>query len=140
MKATVQHVEVKEKPDPGDIVVVQLMECKPTEPIKIKRGPRAGQTFVKLDWKFRVVEGQFEDVELYGKTGAELSNHPDNDFRHYCEALLQVESLDVGQGVDTDDLLGLLAYANVIGEPYTKNGQDRLAIKIGSLMPYDGGA
>ncbi|MGZ4745620.1 MAG: hypothetical protein ACXVYY_00920 [Oryzihumus sp.] len=136
VKSVVEDVPVRPKPSAGDIVVAQLKACTETEPIRIKNGPRAGETFTKLDWKFTIIEGQYEGTDIYGKTGSELSNHPDNDYRHYVEALTG-QPLDVGAGVDTDDLLGLIVDIVVKEEPYTKNGVDKVAVKVGQVLAHD---
>jgi hypothetical protein len=136
MKSVVEDAVVIDKPAAGVILQVQLTSCIETGPINIKNGPNAGGTFTKLDWKFKVVDGMYEGLVLSGKTGSELSVHPENDYRHYAEALLQ-QPLDLGQPLDTDDLLGLVADALVIHEAYTKNGVEKVAVKIGQLLKAD---
>ena len=60
----------------------------------------------KWVWKFAITEGDYGGLHAWGETEAFLSTHPDNKVRQWAEALRGAE-FDPGEGLDTDDLLGL---------------------------------
>lgn len=65
------------------------------------------EPFTKLVWWFEVTEdGLYFGRKIKGQTSAKLSNHPNNRFRQYAEALLRQE-LGVNTAISRSDLLGL---------------------------------
>lgn len=92
-----------------------LLSCTEEHiPFTYKNGPKAGTpgTFAKWEWTFIVTSPQqeFNEIEVKGSTEPRITDATDSDFlplaRPYVEALLG-RALQVGEDVDTDDLLGL---------------------------------
>lgn len=91
-------------------------------PYTIKNGPDAGKksSFKKWVWAFDITEGEFAGLTAYGETEAKLTNHPDNHVRQWAE-VLQDAPIGIGDGLNTDDLLGLPCVVTVAhGEPRPK--------------------
>jgi hypothetical protein len=79
------------------------------------------QGFTKLNWTWEITEeGEYKGNKIKGECSAFLSDHPDNKFRNWAEALLQ-RPLDLGQVLDESDLVGLSALITVKYEPDRKD-------------------
>jgi hypothetical protein len=74
----------------------------------IKKGPNAGQkdSFTKWRWKFTITEGEYAGVAISGDTDGKATNLPGDKPREWYEALAQV-AVDLGDGFDTDNVIGL---------------------------------
>lgn len=70
------------------------------------------KSFNKIEWIFKIIDGEFSGKEVRGETGAYLTDHPENKFRNWSEALLN-RSLDLGFVLDETDLLGGTALITV---------------------------
>lgn len=107
-------------PAPEDVALpVELIGCKQvTVEFKYKQGKRAGETgsFLKWEWEFRVYDGPYAGVNFRGTTEPKITNATETDFLPpalpIVEALLG-RSLQVGEEIDTDDLISLKAQASV---------------------------
>lgn len=78
--------------------------------------------FRKWQWEFEVTDGPYMGLRAWADTENRLTNHPDNKVRLFAEALFSAE-FEIGQDLDTDDLLGLpceIVVDNVVHEK--KNG------------------
>lgn len=89
----------------------------------IKNGPRKGEkdTFTKWSWEFEFTEGEFAGLHVWGDTEDRLTNRDDNKVRQWAEALRGVP-FEMGEGLDTDDLIGLPCYV-VLDHVEGKNKQ-----------------
>lgn len=88
-------------------------------PFKNKRTGTDDQ-FSKWEWEFQINEGEFEGLKAWGDTEDRLTSHPDNKVRQWAETLLN-KTFAIGEGVDTDDLLGLPCVITVDNTTYEKN-------------------
>jgi hypothetical protein len=113
MKSTV--VEASNYPIPEDTLVplklesVTLVEI----PFVYKKGPKLGQngTFVKWEWELVVTSGEYAGLNVRGNTEPRITSNDQASgdlalARPWVEALLG-RSLELGEEVDTDDLIGL---------------------------------
>lgn len=69
-----------------------------------KKGDK--DSFTKWKWEFKVTDGEYAGMKLYGETEDRLTNREDNLVRQWSETLLNA-TIEVGQGLNTDDLIGL---------------------------------
>lgn len=94
-------------PFPAVLVSVEEQTIEYTRK-KDGNGKKAGEkdSFVKWRWTFEITEGQYQGEKAYGDTEDRLTNREDNLVRQWAEALLKVK-IEVGQGLDTDTLIGL---------------------------------
>lgn len=69
---------------------------------------KVGETgeFSKWRWEFEITDGDYAGLRAWGDTEDRLTNHPDNKVRQWAETL-QGSQFDVGDGLNTDDLIGL---------------------------------
>jgi hypothetical protein len=75
----------------------------------VKEGKKnVGDTGVisRWTWEFEIVDGDYSGLRAWGETEDALTNHPDNKVRQWAETLLGRE-FEIGEGLDTDDLIGL---------------------------------
>jgi hypothetical protein len=64
------------------------------------------RVFTKWVWEFHITTGEYAGLSAWGETEPKLTNREDNKVRHWAEALTGV-TYDMGDGLDTDDLLQL---------------------------------
>jgi hypothetical protein len=62
--------------------------------------------FTKWVWEFQITEGIYGGLRAWGETEPRLTNREGNKVRQWAETLLGT-TFDIGQGLDTDDLLML---------------------------------
>lgn len=63
-------------------------------------------SFDKWVWEFKVTDGEFAGMKVYGETEDRLTTRADNMVRIWSEQLLG-KTIEVGEGLDTDLLIGL---------------------------------
>lgn len=63
-------------------------------------------SFDKWVWEFKITDGEFAGMKVYGETSDSLTTREDNLVRIWAEQLLG-KTIQVGEGLDTDLLLGL---------------------------------
>jgi hypothetical protein len=99
----------------------QLVEIKPKEIEWTDRKTNEHKTKTLLEWWWEVKsDDQYNGRKIKGECEARLTNHPNNRFHNWSEALLQRE-IPAGMGIDTDDLVGLMAEITVRWEPDKKD-------------------
>jgi len=83
-------------------------------------------TFKKWEWIFQITEGDYAGISAYGETEAKLTTHPDNLVRQWGEVLRDAP-FGIGEGLNTDDLLGLPCVITVRHDPPRpkKDGQSK---------------
>lgn len=99
------------------------------------------KTFQKLNWKFEITQdGDYFGKTVNAETSAYLSDHPENQFRNWAEALLQ-RPLDLGNVLNESDLLGLSALITVHYVPDRKDPSKkwRRVDQVIALQPSLGG-
>lgn len=111
----------KETPLPARLEAV----VEKSFPYKIKTGPNAGDdaVFTKWEWEFLITDGEYAGLKAWGESEAKLTNHPDNKVRQWAETLMDTQ-FEIGQGLDTDDLLALPCVIVVDNEVVEREGKD----------------
>ena len=93
------------------------------------------QTFTKWTWEFEIVDGDYAGLHAWGDTEPRLTNHPDNKVRQWAETLRGSE-FELGEGLDTDDLLGLSCVITVDNVVHTKkNGEKSYLTPVLDVYP-----
>lgn len=116
---------------------------------KYRQGPKAGQDggFDKWEWTL-VVTGpaEYVNTEVRGTSEPKITNASESSFlplaRPYVEALLG-RTLEIGEEIDTDDLLGLSCQFTVRHlEPRPrKNGDGHwFNVEVDEIFPASGAA
>lgn len=98
----------------GILVPALLTKVEQVEiPYTVKSGKRAGESaiFTKWEWDFYVTDGEYAGLTIRGNTEPRITtaDAPGGNLklvRPWAEALLG-RDLNVGEDVDTDDLVGL---------------------------------
>lgn len=106
-------------------------------PYKDKNGK--DQTFTKWTWEFQITDGEFAGLRAWGDTEPKLTNHPDNKVRQWAETLRGAE-FEMGEGLDTDDLIGLpciITVANVKEEKKNSPGEYWYRTPVKDVFPVD---
>lgn len=94
-------------------------------------------TFTKWEWEFAINEGEYAGLSAWGDTEDRLTNHPDNKVRQWAETL-RGSAFDMGEGLDTDDLLGLPCQITVDNTEYTKkDGTTSYLCPVLDVFPAD---
>lgn len=102
------------------------------------RNTNEQKSSVLLEWKWEVVaEGQYKGRKLRGECDAKISNHPRNKFRAWAESLLGRE-LPMGMGIDTDDLVGLVADISIAHRADRKDPSKKYEY-VDEVIPVNGG-
>lgn len=79
------------------------------------------KTFTKWSWEFEITDGEYSGLRAWGDSEDRLTNHPENKVRQWAETL-RGSKYEIGEGLDTDDLLGLHCVITVANETYIKKG------------------
>jgi hypothetical protein len=95
-------------------------------------------SFDKWVWTFKITGGDYAGLKAYGETEDRMSTRADNKVRAWAEALLG-KTFDVGEGLDTDDLIGLSAIVTVRhDEPRAKrDGTMFYGCPVDDVFPAD---
>lgn len=95
------------------------------------------QVFTKWTWEFEIIDGEYMGLHAWGESEPRLTNHPDNKVRQWGETLTGTE-FDIGDGIDTDDLLGLTCCVVVDNvEHKKKNGDISYLCPVIDVLSYD---
>jgi hypothetical protein len=95
--------------------------------------------FTKLNWVFEITQsGDFFGSKVRAETSAYLSDHPDNLFRNWAEALLR-RPLDLGQVLNESDLIGLSALITVKYEEDRRDSSKKWR-RVEDVIALDGPA
>ena len=90
--------------------------------------------FPKLDWKFEVTEaGPWEDYTVRGSTSQKFTLHEKAKLTNWSATLLG-RMFEVGEGLDTDDLIGLPCRI-LIEHQQDKDDPERMWMRVGEVMP-----
>lgn len=109
-----------------------------TRTIKYQRDGKDKQ-FDKWEWVFEITEGEYAGMEAYGETEDRLTNHPDNKVRQWAETLRGSE-FEMGEGLDTDDIIGLpciITVANLKEEKKGSPGEFYYKTPVKDVFPAD---
>lgn len=94
---------------------------------------RDGKFGPALDFRFRIVDGEFANTEVTGLVSASLQ--PGNKLDKYLRAL-GINTLEVGQELDVESLVGSRAHAYVTPTPGKKEGQ--VFNNVSNIRPFKG--
>lgn len=101
---------MKEEPQwrlPKDVPLPAVLNSVTEENVKgTSRTTGKPYDFWKWNWEFQIADGEYQGIKVWEDTDAEFTNHPGNKVRLYAEALLGAE-MELGMGLDTDELIGL---------------------------------
>lgn len=106
-------------------------------------GKKAGDqdSFTKWIWEFKITAGDFEGMTARGETEDRLTNREDNLVRQWSETLLGT-TIEVGQGLDTDLLIGLSCVITVRHEeprPKKDGNGNWYECPVDDVFPVTGG-
>lgn len=94
-------------------------------------------SFDKWEWEFAITEGEYAGLSAWGDTEDRLTSHPDNKVRQWAETLRGKE-FDLGEGLDTDDLLGLACLITVDNKTHEKkDGSKSYYCPVADVYPSD---
>lgn len=97
------------------------------------------RVFTKWSWEFLITDGEYAGLHAWGETEPKLTNKPDNKVRQWAETLRGAE-FEMGEGLDTDDLLELpcvLLVDNVKEEKKGATGEYWYRTPIVDVLPAD---
>ena len=129
-------------PIPTDTLVpAELVGCESVVVEYTKKDGSAG-SFPKWEWTFRVNDGEYAGVEVRGSTEPKVTSASEAAFlplaRPYVEALL-ARAIQVGEEIDTDDLIGLPCQLTVRHQDPRprKNGEGFwFNVEVEEVFPY----
>ena len=116
----------------GTIVHARVSEISDVKEIQ---GGRTG-TFEKIDWKFEVTDGEYKGMFVNDGTTPKFSVDPPSKLYEWATTLLG-RTFDVGERLDTDDLLGLPCRIEV-SHKADNNDPPRMWMRVETLMPPRG--
>lgn len=95
------------------------------------------KTFTKWEWEFSISEGEYAGLSAWGDTEDRITTHVDNKARQWSESLTG-KVYEIGEGLDTDDLLGLKCLITVENTIYTKkDGTKSYLCPVADVFPPD---
>ena len=98
------------------------------------QGPRGD--FEKLDWKFEITEGEFKGITVNDGTSPKFSIDGPSKLYEWASILLG-RTFDLGERIDTDDLVGLSCRIE-IGHKPGKDDPEKVWLRVETLMPASG--
>lgn len=109
---------------PKDTLFPAILEAVTVKTIKYKKDGK-DKSFDKWEWEFKITDGEYAGLSAYGETEDRLTTHPDNKVRQWGEVLRGGVEFEVGESIDTDDLIGLPCVITVTHEEprEKKNGE-----------------
>jgi hypothetical protein len=90
---------------------------------------------VKWEWEFTIDEGEYAGLRAWGETEDKITT--ENKVRQWAETL-RGAPYDLGEGFDSDDLLGLPCMFTVDNTTYEKNGETKYLTPVLDVFPADG--
>lgn len=106
-KSTVEEEQPYKLPE--DTYFPALLESVVEKSYPIKTGKRAGETFTKWVWEFKITEGDYAGLHASCDTDPKVTVTPDGNRNMpamIVEALRDME-VSFGESIDTDDYLSL---------------------------------
>lgn len=106
----------------GDIVAAKVAEI---EQKTLDFGER-------LNWKFEVTEAQWEGYKINGSTSMKFTIDPPSKFYEWAVQLLG-RTFELGENIDTDDLIGLQCRIEIEHKPDADN-PERMWMRVGTVI------
>jgi hypothetical protein len=87
----------------------------------------------RLNWKFEITEsGPFQEYKINGSTSKKFTIDPPSKFYEWATQLLG-RTFDIGESVDTDDLIGLPCRIEIEHKP-DKEDPNRFWMRVASVI------
>lgn len=83
--------------------------------------PKPVGSGVKLKWKWEIVEGEFSTRWVWGECWDNLDQSDGCVWRRWHEALVE-RPVELGENIDTDDVINYMAQVRVSHRSYYKDG------------------
>lgn len=65
-----------------------------------------GQPRIEVTFKFRILDGEFEDQFVWGRTTPTFTTNPDCKLRKWVQAIMGLDEIPVGFSYEDEDLVG----------------------------------
>lgn len=86
----------------------------------------------RLNWKFEVLESPWEGYKVNGSTSLKFTIDPPSKFYEWSVQLLG-RTFDIGDSVDTDDLIDLPCRIEIEHQP-DKENPERMWLRVASVI------
>lgn len=94
-------------------------------------------SFTKWVWEFEVTDGEYMGLRAWADTEPRITDKEGDLGRAFVETL-RGKPVELGEGVDTDDYLGLPCVFTVDNKPYEKkNGEISYTCPVQDIYPAD---
>lgn len=104
---------------PKDTLFPAILKGVKEREIKFTNKNGEPDTFCKWEWEFEIIDGEYAGLHAWGDTEDSLTNKPGNKVRMWAETL-RGAPFEIGEGLNTDDLLGLECVITVDNVEYAK--------------------
>lgn len=131
-----KHEEYVEVPE-NEFIRAELMELETKTINYTDKKTGKPDSFDKLMWKFEFLDPPYAGLPVRGETRAELSDHPNNQFRQWAEALIGRE-ITPGMVLSESDLIGLRALVMIRYEDDYKDPEKKWR-RVADVLPIEGG-
>jgi hypothetical protein len=91
---------------PKETLFPAMLKAVSEREIKFTNKKGEPDTFYKWEWEFEITDGEYAGLRAWGDTEDRLTNREDNKVRQWAETL-RGAPFEMGEGLNTDDLLGL---------------------------------
>lgn len=132
----------QEEPDfrlPKDTLFPAQLKSVTEREIKYTNRKGEPDTFYKWEWEFEIIDGDYAGMKAWGDTEDRLSTRSTNKVRPWAKALLQRdEDFELGEGLNTDDLLGLtcaIEVDNLVREKKDGSGDKSFTTPVSEVYP-----
>lgn len=92
----------------------------------------------RLNWKFLVTEAQWDEYKINGSTSMKFTIDPPSKFYEWSVQLLG-RTFEVGESIDTDDLLGLPCRLEIEHKP-DKDDPEKFWMRVATVIGPRGSA
>lgn len=106
---------------PKDVPLPAVLGSVKEESFPYKDRDGKDATFTKWVWEFAITEGEYAGLHAWGDTEPRLTNHAGNKVRQWAETLTG-HKYELGEGINTDDLIGLPCIISVDNTKELKKG------------------
>lgn len=96
------------------------------------------ETYNRLNWRVEITEGEHKGLIIFGSTSEKFNVDPPSKFYEWSCALLG-RTIEVGDRVDTDDLIGLPCRFEIVYKP-DKDDPNKMWMRVGDMFPPRGAA
>lgn len=138
-------IEESEYPVPAGVPLPAVLQEVKVRTVSFKKKDQYGNktneddSFDKWVWEFKITDGEHAGKKVYGETEDKMSSREYNLVRIWSEQLLG-KVFQIGEGLDTDQLLGLPCMIEVRhDEPRVKkDGTNFYPCPVSDVFPVSG--